>query len=92
MYHGGFMEKAKITFKGQVTIPKKIRVALSIAEGDSVIFSIEGDHAVVRPLKKMALDDFYGSFSATRPYPGLDAMRKEVREKMADRFQKESKK
>jgi hypothetical protein len=53
---------------------------------------MEGDHAVVKPLKKTALGDFYGSFPATRPYPGSDAMRKEIHEKMAQRFRKDAKK
>ena len=82
------MQKAKITFKGQVTIPKNIRNALAIQEGDSVIFSVEGDHAVVRPVKRKALVDFYGSFPATKPFPGMEAVRKEVHEKIAKRFQK----
>ena len=86
------MQKIKITFKGQVTIPKKIRKALAIREGDSVIFSVEGDHAVVKPIKKKALVDFYGSLPATRSYPGLEAVRKEVHRKIAQRFQKEAKK
>ncbi len=86
------MEKAKITLKGQITIPKKIRKALSISEGDSVIFSIEGDHAVVRPLKKRALEDFFGSLPATRPYAGIETIRKEVHEKIAKRLQGSPKK
>ena len=81
------MQKVKITYKGQVTIPKKIRTALAIKEGDSVIFSVEGDHAVVMPIKKKALVDFYGSLPATRPYPGSEAVRKEVHDKIAKRFQ-----
>jgi antitoxin PrlF len=87
-----FMKKGKITYTGQVTIPKNIRTALSIKEGDSVIFSVEGERAIVRPLKKKALEDFYGSLPATQPYPGQEAVRREVHEKMARRFQKESKK
>jgi antitoxin PrlF len=82
------MEKVKITFKGQVTIPKMIRNALAIKEGDSVIFSVEGDRAVLRPIKKRALVDFYGILPATKPYPDLEAVRKEVHEKRAKRFQK----
>jgi len=85
------MRKAKITYKGQVTIPKKIRNILAIQEGDSVIFTIEGDHAVVRPIKKKALVDFYGSLPATRPYPGLESVRKEVHEKIAKHFHKGAK-
>jgi len=82
------MQKAKITYKGQVTIPKNIRNTLAIKEGDSVIFSVEGDHAVVRPIKRKALLDFYGSFTATKPFPGMEAVRKEVHKKIAKRFQK----
>jgi AbrB family looped-hinge helix DNA binding protein len=85
------MQKVKITYKGQVTIPKKIRHALAIKEGDSVIFSVEGDHAVVMPIKKTALVDFYGSLPATKPFPGSEAVRKEVHDKIAKRFQKEVK-
>ena len=80
------MNKARITFKGQVTIPKEIREALTIQEGDTVIFEVEGDHAILKPLKKRALADFYGVLPVTRPYPGLEAIRKEVHRKMGKRF------
>ena len=83
------MKKAKITFKGQVTIPKEIRNALAIKEGDSVIFIVEGDHAVLKPIKRKSLLDFYGALTATRPYPGLEAMREELHHKRAKRFNKE---
>jgi len=83
------MEKGKITFKGQVTIPKKIRNALAIKEGDSLIFTVEGDHAILTPLKKRSLSDFYGTLSANRPYPGLEAIREEVHKKRAKRFDRE---
>ena len=80
------MKKAKITFKGQVTIPKDIRNALAIKEGDSVIFIVEGDHAVLKPIKKKSLLDFHGALSATRPYPGLEAIREEVHHKRAKHY------
>lgn len=38
---------ARVTSKGQVTIPKSVRDALGIAEGDEVVFRVEGDRAVV---------------------------------------------
>ena len=79
------MQEAKVTFKGQITIPKAVREALDIRTGDSVAFRIERDHAVLKPLKKKALLDFYGAFPAERPYPGLKAVRKEVHHKIADR-------
>jgi len=80
------MNKAKITFKGQVTIPKEIRKALTIQEGDTVIFEVEGDHAILRPLKKRPLIEFYGILPATRPFPGTESIRKEVRQKIGKRL------
>jgi AbrB family looped-hinge helix DNA binding protein len=80
------MQKAKVTFKGQVTIPKGIRKALSIEEGESVFFVVEGDHAIMKPFKKKSLMDFYGSLPATRPYPGVETMRKEIRGKLGKRL------
>ena len=41
------METAKITARGQTTIPKSIRVAANLNEGDVIAFEIEGDHLVV---------------------------------------------
>jgi AbrB family looped-hinge helix DNA binding protein len=82
------MQKAKVTFKGQVTIPKEIRNALNIEEGESVVFIAEGDHAIMKPFKKKSLLDFYGSLPATRPYQGIEAIRKEIRHKLGKRLNK----
>lgn len=38
---------ARVTSKGQVTIPKAVRDALSIAEGDEVVFRVEQHRAVL---------------------------------------------
>jgi AbrB family looped-hinge helix DNA binding protein len=80
------MQQAKVTFKGQITIPKAVREALDIQAGDSVTFRLGRDHAVLKPLKKKALLDFYGAFPAEHPYPGVKAVRKEVHRKIADRI------
>lgn len=38
---------AKVTSKGQVTVPKAVRDALDIKEGDELVFRVEGNHAVL---------------------------------------------
>lgn len=38
---------AKLTSKGQMTVPKAVRDALGIEEGDEVLFRVEGNRAVL---------------------------------------------
>jgi AbrB family looped-hinge helix DNA binding protein len=38
---------AKLTSKGQVTVPKAVRDALGLEEGDEVVFHVEGNRAVL---------------------------------------------
>ena len=42
------MELAKITARGQTTIPKSIREAAGLHEGDVIAFELEGDRLVVQ--------------------------------------------
>jgi antitoxin PrlF len=37
----------KLTSKGQITLPKRVRDALGLATGDRVVFRIEGARAVL---------------------------------------------
>ncbi|MBA3862196.1 MAG: AbrB/MazE/SpoVT family DNA-binding domain-containing protein [Solirubrobacterales bacterium] len=38
---------ARMTSKGQVTVPKSVREALGLQEGDELVFRVHGDRAVV---------------------------------------------
>jgi antitoxin PrlF len=38
---------ARLTSKGQITLPKAVREALGLETGDRVIFRVEGDRAVL---------------------------------------------
>lgn len=46
-----------VTSKGQVTIPKEIRQALGIKEGDKVIFLVQGKQAVIKKVPAERLSD-----------------------------------
>jgi len=50
---------ARITSKGQVTIPKTVRDALELREGDEVLFRVERSRAVIA--KTPSLLDLAGS-------------------------------
>lgn len=38
---------AKLSSKGQLTVPKAVRDALGLQEGDQVVFRLQGDHAAL---------------------------------------------
>ena len=38
---------ARMSSKGQLTVPKAVREALGLGEGDDVVFRVEGDRAVL---------------------------------------------
>lgn len=40
-------ERARVTSKGQVTIPKRVREALGLREGDELVFRVEPTRAIV---------------------------------------------
>jgi antitoxin PrlF len=50
---------ARMTSKGQVTIPKTVRDALGLSEGDEVLFRVERSRAVIA--KTPSLLDLAGS-------------------------------
>ena len=54
------MATAKVTTKGQVTIPKSVRDSLHLHSGDRVEFVVRDDsEAVLRPINK-SVDEVYG--------------------------------
>lgn len=54
-------QRARVTSKGQVTIPKAVRRALGIREGDSLLFEIEDGEVRVRVERKpISFADYAG--------------------------------
>ena len=58
------MEIAKITARGQTTIPKRIRDEFGLNDSDVISFEVEDDHLIVRKVTR-AQDDYLQGVSAT---------------------------
>ncbi|EAT58168.1 AbrB/MazE/SpoVT family DNA-binding domain-containing protein [Chlorobium ferrooxidans] len=58
------MDIAKITSKGQTTIPVSIRKAAQLEAGDTVTFEYKNDSVIIRKIR-MAGDDYLKSISET---------------------------
>ena len=89
------MEVAKITSRGQVTIPIDIRKKLGVKEGDKIIFVEDGNRIVVANAAKIAFANMRTAFSGEAERLGLsseqdvvalvDEVRKEMwKERYAD--------
>ncbi len=64
------MTLAKLTAKGQVTIPKKVREALKITTGDKIeILTNDQGEAIIRPVSK-TIDEVF----CTLQKPGQQAV------------------
>lgn len=56
-------QRARVTSKGQVTIPKDVRTALGVKEGDSLIFEVENGGARVSVVRKpVSFADYAGAW------------------------------
>ena len=47
---------SKITSKGQMTVPKKVRDALDLHEGDSVSYEVRDNTAVLKRIPKVDVE------------------------------------
>ena len=68
---------ARLSSKGQLTVPKQVRAALGLVEGDQVVFRVEADRAVLA--RAADLLDLAGAVSvpaAKRGTPWTEARRR----------------
>jgi len=85
------MHTTTVTQKGQVTIPKEVRRALNLKPHDRVLITLEGDRAVIIPIRRRALSQFKGILPATVPFPGHQQIREEIRRQRGEELLKEVK-
>lgn len=77
---------ARVSSKGQVTIPRAVREALTLHEGDQVIFRVEGQRAILA--RSPDLIHLAGSVSvpaAKRGTPWDDVVRETLKARAAAR-------
>ncbi len=53
---------ARMTSKGQITVPKQVREPFGIEPGDGLEFLFDGDRLEVRPVHRRSLAEFRGLF------------------------------
>ncbi len=66
---------ARLSSKGQVTVPRAVREALSLEEGDRLVFRVEGDRAILaRTADLLALAGSVSVPAAKRDAPWAEVM------------------
>ena len=85
-----FMELAKVTTKGQVTIPKSIRDLLGLKEGSKILFIRKGNDIVIQNSAMLALERIQDVFDGEAERLGLETEEDVV--KMIKEFRKNRKK
>ena len=81
------MPIAVLTSKGQMTIPKEVRKALNLKPSEKVIIVVEGNQAIIKPLKGDLLD-LGGSVKIPNKEKPIDF--KKVREEIKKRIAKKT--
>ena len=67
------MELAKITSKGQITIPIQIRKMLNLKDGDKVIFRTEDGRVVMENPTRLAIKEAQTAFEGLAEELGLES-------------------
>lgn len=84
------MELAKVTTKGQITIPKAVRDSLKIKEGSKIIFIRKGDDIVIKNSAMIALEKIQDAFDGEAERLSLETEEDVV--EMIKEFRKKRKK
>lgn len=72
--------EARITSKGQITLPKAVRQALGLKPGDKIVFEQEGEEIYVRPVKAQSMFAKYRGIGNPRLASGRKAVLRNIRD------------
>ncbi len=84
------MNKATLTSKGQLTVPKEVRDRLDLKPGDGFLFEVEDDAVRLKVQRRRTLGDLKGSLSSERACPGKEAERESAREHVSRKVSEKS--
>ena len=74
------MITAAMTTKGQITVPKAVRDALELKQGDQVVFVVDGERAYLHRVPAVGIEALRGRAAGLRPFPGREAERNAARD------------
>ena len=78
--------RARVSSKGQITLPRAVREALALEEGDDVVFRVEGKRAVLaRTADLLALAGSIDVPAAKRGTPWAEVLRQTRRTRASAR-------
>ena len=86
------MVRARITSKGQVTLPVRIRRRYLLHPGDEIDFKEEEAGPRIVLLHRRKLTELAGVLPATRPYMSVAEIRKEVGRKIGEELDRKLRK
>lgn len=67
------MDVARVSVKGQVTIPIEIRKKLGLKEGDKVVFMEQGGNIVVMNSNRLAFEEFQRGMAGSAEQAGIQS-------------------
>ena len=74
---------AKVTSKGQITIPLQVRRLLKVDPGSVVIFETKEDKVLLKPAK--TLSEFRGILKGKAAYTDFDEIRTKAKKHVAEK-------
>ena len=85
------MELAKVTTKGQITIPREVRKKLGVKAGDKVLFIEEAGKIIIMNSSMAALKEIQNEFAGAAIKAGIksaddvNALVKKIRKERAEK-------
>jgi len=74
---------AKMTSKGQITLPKELRRFLKAEAGSVIVFEKENEKIIIRPTKTLL--DYRGYLKGRKKPADFETLREKAKEYLAER-------